>query len=258
MEKPRITVLLPTYNCANVVRRTLETVTWADEILVVDSYSMDDTLDMCREYGARILQHEYINSAKQKNWAVPQCKYEWVFQIDSDEMLESGAQEEILEAISTAPTEVDAFRIARKNHVLGYWMRFGGIYPDWEIRLFRRDKGRWFDREVHSNVRVPGKLGTLKSHILHYGMPNISKQLCNLDRYTRYEADEFRKHSRKFHVFYLLLRPWVVFVYRYFWKQGFRDGMRGFIVCAYLAIYSFFSWAKLWEMKELGLEQSPE
>lgn len=258
MNTPLISVLLPTYNCADIIRPTLKSIKWADEILVVDSYSTDETLDICREYGARIIQHEYINSAKQKNWAVPQCAHEWVFQIDSDEILESSAHEEILNAIGNAPPAVEAFRIARKNHVLGRWMRYGGIYPDWEMRLFRRAKGRWFDREVHSNVRVSGHVGTLKSHLFHFGMPNISKQLSNLDRYTRYEADEYRKQGKSFQLLQLILRPWLVFGYRYLWKQGFRDGMRGFIVCAYLAIYSFLSLAKLWEIEELGLDKSPQ
>lgn len=257
-ERPAITVLLPTYNCAETVRKTLESVKWADELLVVDSFSTDGTLEICRGYGARILQHEYVNSAVQKNWAVGQCQNEWVLQIDSDEVLEAGAQTEILDAVETASPNVDAFRLPRKNHVLGKWVRYGGIYPDWEMRLFRRDKGRWFDREVHSNVRVPGETGTLRHHILHYGMPHISKQLRNLDRYTRYETDELRKRNKRFHVFDLLLRPILTFLYRYFWLQGFRDGMRGFVVCAYLSVYVFFTRAKLWELEELGLERSPK
>lgn len=255
---PLISVLLPTYNCAEIVRETLESVKWADEILVVDSFSTDATLDICREYGARIIQHEYVNSAVQKNWAVGQCRNEWVLQIDSDEVLEAGARKEILETVETASPNVDAFRLPRKNHVLGKWVRYGGIYPDWEMRLFRRDKGRWFDREVHSNVRVPGETGTLKHHILHHGMPNISKQLRNLDRYTRYEADELRKLGKHFNLLDLLFRPPLTFLYRYFWLQGFRDGMRGFIVCVYLAAYVFFTRAKLWEMEELGLDRSPK
>ncbi|MBC8509831.1 MAG: glycosyltransferase family 2 protein [Anaerolineales bacterium] len=258
MDRPPISILLPTYNCESIVRDTLESVKWADEILVVDSYSTDETLDICREYGARIIQHEYIQSAKQKNWAVPQCKYEWVLQMDTDEILEEGAREEIIRAIQNAPEEVEAFRMARKNHVLGKWVRYAGIYPDWETRLFRRDKGRWFDREVHSNICVPGKVGVLDTHILHYGMPNITKQLRNLDRYTRYEADELRKQKRCFHWYDLLLRPLLIFFYRYLCLQGFRAGWRGFIVCVYLAVYQFFSYAKLWEMEILGLEVSPK
>ncbi len=257
MKRPRVSALLPTYNCADIVRDTLDSIKWADEILVVDSYSTDGTLDICREYGARIIQHEYINSAKQKNWARPQCRCEWVFQIDSDEILEPDLQKEIEDAIATAPQNVKAFKIPRRNYVLGKWMRYGGIYPDYQTRLFRRDQGRWLEREVHAHVIVPGEVKPLQHHILHYGMPSISKQLRNLNRYTRYEADELRKQMKQFNWCHFIVYPWLFFAYRYLWLRGFLDGWRGFIVCGYLAIYCFLTYAKLWEMKELKLERSP-
>lgn len=240
------------------MRATLESVKWADEILVVDSFSTDGTLGICREYGARILQHEYINSAKQKNWALPQCRNEWVLQIDSDETLEAGLREEIRDAIAAAPPEVELFRMPRKNHMLGQWTRYGGNYPDYQTRLFRRDKGRWSEREVHAHVRVAGEVRTLTHSIVHDNMPYLTRELRNLDRYTRYEADELRKHEKTFHWHDLVIRPWVVFLHRYFWLQGFRDGWRGFIYSAYVAMYVFTARAKHWEMKELGLERSPE
>ena len=124
--RPLISILLPTFNSAATVRETLESVKWADEILVVDSFSTDRTLEICSEYGARIIQHEYLNSARQKNWAAPQCKHEWVLQIDTDETLETGSREEIEAALATSNT-VDAFRLPRKNHVRGRWMRHAGI-----------------------------------------------------------------------------------------------------------------------------------
>jgi glycosyltransferase involved in cell wall biosynthesis len=257
MPVPPISVLLPTYNCASSVQNTLESVKWADEILVVDSHSIDSTLEICREYGARIIQREYINSAKQKNWALPQCRHDWVLQIDTDEVLEAGAREEISQAVADASPDVHAFRMPRKNHVLGCWMRHGGIYPDFQTRLLRRDECRWAEREVHAHVQVAGQVRTLRHTILHYGMPELSKQLRNLDRYTRYEADEMRKQGRRFHWHDLILRPGLVFLHRYVWLQGFRSGSRGFIVCAYVALYSFLSQAKLWEMEELQLERSP-
>src|ERR1043165_9998424 len=117
MTHPSISVLLPTYNCAPIVRASLETVKWADEILVVDSYSTDGTLDICREFGARILQHEYINSAKQKNWAASQCKCDWVLQIDADEVLEPGLQDEIRQAIANHSQDVYLFRKIGRAHV---------------------------------------------------------------------------------------------------------------------------------------------
>lgn len=254
---PRISILLPTFNSSATVRETLESVKWADEILVVDSYSTDDTLNICSAYGARVLQHEYINSAKQKNWAVPQCENEWVLEIDTDEVLEPGAREEIEATLSSVEAHVQAFRLPRKNHMLGRWVRRAGIYPDYQTRLFRRDAGRWVEREVHAHMNIAGEVGTLNSHIMHFGMPNVSKQLQNLDRYTRYEADELRKSGATFAWTRLTIGPWVVFLHRYVWQSGFLEGWRGFILCAYLAIYYFLTQAKLWELEELGLEQSP-
>lgn len=253
----KLTVLLPTFNSRNILEACLESIKWADEILVVDSYSTDGTLELVKNYGARIIQHEYINSAKQKNWAVPQCSHEWILQIDTDEVLEEGAEQEMVSVIASAPLELQAYRLPRRNHFLGKWIRHAGMYPDLQTRLFRRDAGRWAGREVHAHVQVPGKVGTLTHGILHYGAVNLSQQLRNLDRYTRYEADELKKQGRRFHWSRLLIHPWLVFFHRYLWQQGWRDGWRGFLICAYLGVYSFFTYAKLWEMQELGLERSP-
>ena len=258
MAKPEITVLLPTYNCAAIVRNTLESIKWASDLLVVDSFSSDGTLDICREYGARIVQHEYINSAKQKNWALRHCRSEWIFQIDSDEVIEEGLREEMEQAISEAPPAVHAFRMPRKNHVLGRWMRYGGLYPDYQTRLYRRAYGRWSDREVHAHVQVPGKVVDLTHHVVHYGMETISKQLRNLDRYTRYEADELHGHGGGFHLYQLMFLPIFQFCHRYLYLKGFCDGMRGFILSAYSSIYFFLLLAKLWELEELELDHSPK
>ncbi|HEY6122817.1 MAG TPA: glycosyltransferase family 2 protein [Pyrinomonadaceae bacterium] len=240
------------------MRATLEAVKWADEIVVVDSYSTDATLDICREFGAHIVQHEYINSAKQKNWAVTQCRHEWVLQIDADEVLEAGLQDEIEQAIATVSEDVHLFRIPRKNHMLGKWIRYGDNFPDYQTRLFRRGKARWNEREVHAHMEVNGEVRTLRHCLLHNNMPHISKELRNLDRYTRYEAEEMWKQQRHFRWHHLTVRPWLVFFHRYLWLQGFRDGWRGFFYSAYMAIYVFLYWSKVWEMEELGLDRSPQ
>src|SRR6185295_3445384 len=114
----KISVLLPTFNNAEIMRPTLESIRWADEILVVDSFSSDATLDLCREYGARIIQHEYIQSAKQKNWAIPQAAHEWVLQVDSDEVVEPELRAEIEALLENPPAGVDGFRIPFKHQVL--------------------------------------------------------------------------------------------------------------------------------------------
>ncbi len=256
--KPKISVLLPTKNVEGIISDVLESVAWADEILVVDSFSTDSTVAVCRSHGAKILQHEYINSAKQKNWAFPQCQYDWILQIDSDEILEEGFYNELIEKLSHVPENVHAFRIPRKNHILGQWMRHSGIYPDYQNRLFRKDQGRWIEREVHAHVVVPGEIQTFDHHILHDGMPHFSKQIKNLDRYTRYEADEMLKKGKRFRLLRLLWHPWFVFFQRYVLYCGFLDGLRGFIYCVYLAFYDFLSYVKLWEIETLNLDRSPK
>jgi glycosyltransferase involved in cell wall biosynthesis len=243
----KVSVLLPTYNEEDKIRQCLESVKWADEILVVDSFSTDRTLEIASEYGARIIQHEYINSAKQKNWAIPQCRYEWVLQIDADERVEPVLQEEIRRVLQAPPPDVDGYRMPFKHHMFGQWVRVGGLYPEQHLRLFRRDKGRFQDREVDAHVVVPGRVETLRNHVLHYGMESVSRRLRELDRYTRYEADERFKRGRRFSWASLVLRPIATFCYYYFCRLGLTAGVRGLMLAVHKTDFIFWTYAKLWE-----------
>jgi len=258
LNNPLITILLPTYNSEKSIKNTLDSIKWADEIIVVDSFSNDNTINIVSEYGVKVIQHEYINSAKQKNWALQHCSHPWVFQIDSDEILEPDAENIIRKAINNAKDKTDCFKMPRKNHILGKWVQYGGLYPDWEYRLFRKDKGKWWDREVHSKIIVRGEIGDLNTPLIHYGMPNISKQISNLDRYTRYEADELQKNNSQFSYIKWILGPIFIFLKRYIYLQGFRDGWRGFFLAVYASFYIFVSHTKLLELKILKIDRSPE
>tara|TARA_Y100001970_G_C14138423_1_gene805723 strand:- start:462 stop:1244 length:783 start_codon:yes stop_codon:yes gene_type:complete len=258
-KRPReISILLPTFNCEISIRKTLESIKWADEIIVIDSFSNDDTIKIVSEYGAKVFKHEYLNSAKQKNWAIQHCSNPWIFQIDSDETLEETSEEKIRNAINNADENIHCFKMPRKNHVLGKWVKYGGLYPDWEYRLFRKEYGKWWDREVHSRIIVSGEIGILDIPIIHHGMPNISKQLINLDRYTRYEADELHKRKKNFSYFKWIVIPPIIFFKRYFFLQGFRDGWRGLFLAVYASFYIFLSYTKLLEIHLLNLNRSPE
>jgi glycosyltransferase involved in cell wall biosynthesis len=244
---PKLSVLLPTYNEEDMLHDCLESVKWADEILVCDSYSTDRTLEIARQYGARIIQHEYINSAKQKNWAIPQCAHEWVLQLDADERLEPALQDEIKAILADPPQGVDGYRINFKHYLLGKWIRHSGVYPEYHLRLFRRDFGRFQDREVDAHVIVPGEVRTFSGHILHFGTEKLSHRLHALDRYTRYESDEREKQGRHYSWFNVTVRPWAAFFYYYVYKLGFLDGMRGLILGVMKADFVFWTYAKLWE-----------
>ena len=257
-EIQKISILLPTFNCQTSVRASLASVEWADEILVIDSFSNDSTLDIVKGYGVNVIQHEYINSAKQKNWAIQHCSNQWIFQIDSDEILEENAEEIIRNAINNVDENTHCLKMPRKNHVLGKWVKYGGLYPDWEYRLFRKEHGKWWEREVHSRIVVPGEVETLETPLIHHGMPNISKQILNLDRYTRYEANYMFRNNVKFSWVKWFLKPISIFFSRYVFQQGFRDGWRGLFLAVYYAFYSFLSHTKFYEIQLLRLKRSPE
>jgi len=257
MEKSfKISILLPTFNCQATIRATLNSIKWADEIVIVDSFSNDDTLKIAREFGPKVVQHRYINSAKQKNWALQFCNHSWIFQIDSDESLEIDSEEKIKNAIQNCSENTNCFKMPRKNYVLGKWVKYGGLYPDWQFRLFKKESGQWLDREVHSRVNVIGDVKILNTYIIHQGMPNISKQLSNLNRYTRYEADELKKRNRIFSITRWIISPPLIFLKKYIIQQGFRDGFRGFFLAVYTSFYVFLSHAKLRELEILELQKS--
>lgn len=248
MTREKVTVLIPTFNSAALLRDLLPDVQWADQILFVDSFSTDDTLALARECGADVIQHEYINSAKQKNWAIPQCAHEWVLLIDTDERLPDELQAEIQNVLAGAiPLSVDAYRVARKTMFLGKWLKGMSLWPDYQTRLFRKSVGRYEDKEVHADVQVPGQIRTLQHALIHNATPSLSKQINLLDRYSRYQADELVKQGRKFRWRNLLLRPAAAFTVLYLFKGGWRAGVRGLFIAFHTAAYVFFTHAKLWE-----------
>ena len=173
-------------------------------------------------------------------------------------MLEPGSEGIIRNSIANVDDSVHSFKMPRKNHVLGQWVKYGGLYPDWEYRLFRKKYGKWWNREVHSRIVVPGKIGLLETPLIHHGMPNISKQLSNLDRYTRYEADQLKKKTKRFSYLKWLFGPPLIFCKRYIYLHGYRDGWRGFFLAVYAGFYLFLSQSKLLEMEILKLKKSPK
>lgn len=247
----KLSVLIPCFNSGKTIRATLESVQWADEILAVDSFSTDKTLDILREYKARVLQHEYLNSAKQKNWAIPQCSHEWILIVDTDEVLEPGLKEEIETQLKKMDLTIQAYKIPRKNFVYGEWMKYSGFYPDYQTRLFRKGKAVYQDREVHAHMEVEGKTGVLKHHFLHNGFKGLQDWFLKTERYVRYEADELIKNKRSFSYTRLLIYPPVIFLRNYFIHLGFLEGYRGLLLAMLDSFYYFLVYAKLYELKRV-------
>jgi glycosyltransferase involved in cell wall biosynthesis len=248
--REKVTAIVPTFNKEKIIRRCLEHVKWADEILIVDSYSTDRTLEICREFTDRIVQHKYINSALQKNWAIPQATHDWILLIDTDEMVESNLRDEILRTLENPDPRIDAYRIIRKNFIYGVWVRGCNYYPDYNIRLFRK-ACRYATREVHADIEVYGdRLGTLKGDHLHDDFNDMQEYLIKFTRYMRYETDELEKKGKKFRLRQVTLRPLAMFCWSYFYKAGYKDGLRGFMISVNKAYYNFVMYMQLWERQE--------
>lgn len=243
-----LTVIIPTYNSEIYLYKLLDTVSgWADEIIVCDSGSVDATLSIAQEFNVKIISHEYINSAKQKNWAIPQAGNEWVFIIDSDELPEKELMSEIKEFLHNVPDDVELAYIPRKNLFWGKHLGRATSYPDYQSRLFRRDKGRYQDKEVHAQVEVPGNHVFLKNALIHDDFTDISSWWLRNNRYYRYELDECIKKSKKWGFKIQYVKPLYVFLHIYFLQGGFKHGFRGLFVAMQWFIYHFMVAAKLYE-----------
>jgi glycosyltransferase involved in cell wall biosynthesis len=256
MADPRsgLTVIVPTGSRADIIEDCLRSVRWADEVIVVDSFSTDGTVEVARRYADRVLQNEYGFSAKQKNWAIPQASNEWVLIVDTDERVTVELRDEI-EQVLRAQSPHAGYRIPRLNILFGAPVKSAGYFPDYQVRLFRRDNGRYDMRRVHAHVVLDGSCGTVKAPLVHYAHRSLDQTLRNLlILMTTWEAEQREAQVRargaspaRTLPIDLLLRPIAAFGLRYFWQGGWREGYRGLIVSMIWAMYVAITYMKVWE-----------
>jgi glycosyltransferase involved in cell wall biosynthesis len=246
MADTRLTIIIPTLNEEANIREAVACAQWADEVMVVDSFSTDRTADIARELGARVLVHEYVNSATQKNWAIPQAAHPWVMILDADERIGDGLREEI-RAFVADPRGDAGMRIYRANHFMGKPVRYCGWQDDSVLRVFPRDSGRYLDREVHADVVLDGPVRVARSRLLHYTFTSFDQYMRKFDRYTTWAAGDRAKKTGRVTAVHLLLRPGWRFFKQYVLRLGFLDGRTGIIVCQLAAFSVFMKYAKLWE-----------
>ena len=243
--RPPLSVLIPCFNNEDIIEDCLRGVRWADEVVVCDSCSTDRTCEIAGRWADRLIRHEYRNSATQKNWALPQLTHDWVLIVDTDERVSPELHAEIDRALRD-PGDAVGFRIPRANYLFGRWLRHGHHWPDYQVRLFRRDRGRYADREVHAHVALDGACGTLQNPLLHFPHRSLAALVrVILQRYTTWEAMEKHRRGVRFHWYQLLLRPPGAFVYRYLLRQGFRDGWQGLLMAVVWTTYVFITYLKL-------------
>lgn len=244
----RLSVTIITYNEEANITACLESVQWADEIVVVDSQSRDRTVELARAFTARIFSVPWQGFARNKNFALDQARMEWIFSLDADERVTPALQAEIREIIQE-PGRYAGYRVARRNFFCGRWIRHLGWYPDYTVRLFRRGQGRFADREVHEEVTVAGPIGTLRQPLEHYTYNSLSDFVQRMDRYSQLAAQELYKQGKRPCRGELLWRPWLTFLNLYIVKKGFLEGRAGYTLAVLYSVYNFLKYAKLRELR---------
>jgi glycosyltransferase involved in cell wall biosynthesis len=249
MEKVKLSVCIITHNEEENIRRCLESVKWAEEIIVVDSFSEDRTISICQEYTNTVFQRPWPSHIEQKNFAIEQATQPWILCLDADEYLSPLASEEVICEVSQANNPCDAFILPRHSYYLGRWINHGGWYPDYKLRLFKRGKARWGGRNPHDKLILEGKSQHLKGEILHMVYRDLSDQLKTVDSFSTIIAQEWLKEDKRFNPLALLFHPPIKFFETYIVKRGFLDGIPGLIISLVSSFYCFLKYAKLWELK---------
>jgi glycosyltransferase involved in cell wall biosynthesis len=246
-----VSVVIVTKDEEENIEDALKSAADAREIIVVDSFSTDRTVEICRRYTDRVYQQEWLGYARQKQKAVDYAAGPWVLILDADERLTPELREEILSVVSPAAASLtahgcDGYLIPRKNFFLGRWIRHSGWWPDMTLRLFRKDRGSLEDREVHEKVVVNGPVGALHNPIEHYTYRTVSDYVRKMQTYSTLAAREIRKKGRP-GIASLLLKPCFTFFKMYVLRLGFLDGMHGIVLAALYGYYTFLKYAKAWE-----------
>ncbi|GAB6183324.1 glycosyltransferase family 2 protein [Thermodesulfovibrio hydrogeniphilus] len=247
MNKIPVSVAIITKNEEDNIRDALESVKDFEEIVVVDSFSTDKTVEICRLYTDKIYQIEWKGFAEQKQMAVDKTSLQWVLILDADERVTEELKEEIVEIIKKG--DKDGYFIPRKNFFLGKWIRHSGWWPDYTLRLSKKDKGRMENRLVHEKISLQGEAGYLKSPLLHFTYKSIEEFIEKMQKYSTLSALEIlnKKPSKYKVIVKLILSPIFTFFKMYLLRLGFLDGLRGFILAILYSFYSFLKYAKVWE-----------
>lgn len=247
--REKISVCIITGNEERNIRRCLESVTWADEIVVIDSFSTDRTLEIVREYTDRVYQHPWMGYIGQKKLIRTLASGPWVMFVDADEEVSEGLRNEIVHRFSEGiPESVAGFEFPRMVRYLGRWIRHGDWYPDYKLRLFRKQRGHCGGKEPHDRIYVNGQVQRLSNCLYHYTYNSINDQLSTLNRFSSISAQIRRNEKYTVGLNDLLLRPPFRFIRGYFFKLGFMDGIPGLVVASCIAFGTFIKYAKLWEL----------
>ncbi len=245
-ERLPISVIITTFNEEINIEECIRSVLWADEVLVVDSFSSDRTVELAKRLPVKVLQREYFGSAAQKNWSLDRVQHDWVLILDADERVTEPLARELLELLVEGP-RFHGYYVRRRNLVLGKMIRHSGWSTDKVIRFFHRAHGRYPDRRVHADLDIVGPTPVLRNALMHYTFRELGQYLDKLRNYAEWGAAQAFREGRRAGMIEIGGRPLWRFVRTYFLQLGVLDGLHGLVVCGLQAYGSFLKYARLWD-----------
>jgi glycosyltransferase involved in cell wall biosynthesis len=251
----KLSAAIITKNEEKNIKRCLESIQWADEIVVVDSGSTDKTVGICKDYGCRIEISEWLGFAKTKHKAVDLCSNYWVLVLDADEEITGSLKDKILTTLEN-PSH-SGYRIKRESFYLGKKIRYCGWDKDYTLRLFDKNKGRFNNKAVHESVQIQsGTIGVISEPMMHYTYPSVSSHLNKMNTYSELGASEKAKKGHASNPFSAVLRGLAKFVKMYVLKLGFLDGLTGFVLCLNSAYGVYLKYIKLWMINKSTADEN--
>lgn len=245
----KISAVVSAYNEEKNIERCLKSLAFADEIIVVDNSSEDKTLSLAKKYTSKVFIQK--NNPQridiQKNFGIDKATNEWILIIDADEEISKELAKEIISIPSD--TAESGFWIPRKNYIFGKWIEFGGWYPDYQLRLFKKAKGKYTKKHVHENISLEGSTSKLKEHIIHYNYDSILQFVLKVTQYAQNEASDLLEHGYNFSYFDAIKFPLSEFLSRFFARKGYKEGLHGLVISIFMAFYHFLIFAFIWEKK---------
>jgi glycosyltransferase involved in cell wall biosynthesis len=245
---PTISALVITKNEESNIGACLETLRWVDEVLIVDAESTDRTVEIASRYTQEIFIRPWSGYGPQKNFGIERAKGEWVLIVDADERIPLALREEIQAVLKAGPPkEIAGYAIPRRNFFYGRWIRGGGLYPDYQLRLFRKSAGRYDDTKLHEHLRLDGRIKRLAQPMDHHSMPTIRVHVRKMIRYTTLGAEEVLKRRTRVTALDLAARHLWTIMKTFVFRGGYRDGVHGVIVSLFAGMHTFVKYAKAWE-----------
>lgn len=246
----KLTAIIPVGNEIHNIEAVIASVNFADEILVVDSFSTDGTFEIAEKLATKVIRRPFDYPSAQKNWAIPQATYDWILLVDADERVTPELKTEIIDILNNPDPNIVAYWIGRMNHFMGNRVHYSGWRNDKVIRLFKRDVCKYEDKHVHEEIMADGLVGKLKNKLYHNTYITLDKYMDKMNKYATWQAKDYDKRTGTLTPYHFIIKPFWGFFKHYIVQSGFRDGIVGLTIGYIQGYVVFMRYVKLWLLRK--------